>query len=166
MPSFRKLEPDEVKTYENKGKGTRKLTEELYDSILADYEIGDYGEATLDDGENRLTVRNRLKAAATRRGLGINFRRTTGDLIHFQVTEASKGEGTPDGVTPAPEILESAPIASSAPPKRKGGRPKKETGAATSSYKQDIFDKVTRATSAALTEVVLGKPGRPKKILK
>jgi hypothetical protein len=125
MPQVRKLEPEEIKAYQDKGKGTRKLTEELYDSILADYEVGEYGEATLDEGENRLTVRNRMKAAATRRGIGINFRRTSGDMIRFQIVEASKGEGSPDGVTPAPEIRESAPIASSAPPKRKGGSPKK-----------------------------------------
>jgi hypothetical protein len=127
MPNFRKLEPAEVQTIENKGKGTRKLTEELYDSIIAGYEIGDYGEGTLDSGENRLTTRNRLKAAASRRGVGINFRRTQGDLIRFQITEASNGEGTPDGVTPAPEIQEPAAelVSSEAPPKRRGGRPKK-----------------------------------------
>jgi hypothetical protein len=129
MPQVRKLDPEEVKTFQNKGKGTRKLIEEQYDAIFADYEVGEYGEAVLDEGENRLTVRNRMKAAATRRGLGINFRRTTGDLLRFQITEASKGEGSPDGVTPAPEILESAPIASEAPPKRKGGRPKKRPAA-------------------------------------
>ena len=65
MPNFRKLDPVEVQTIENKGKGERRLTAELYDSILADYAVGEYGEATLDAGENRLTVRNRLKAAAT-----------------------------------------------------------------------------------------------------
>jgi hypothetical protein len=125
MPQVRKLAPEEVQTIENKGIGLRKQTEKLYDSILADYEVGEYGEAVLDEGENRLTVRNRMKAAATRRGIGINFRRTSGDMIRFQIVDASKGEGSPDGVTPAPEILESAPIASSAPPKHKGGRPKK-----------------------------------------
>ncbi len=134
MPQVRKLDPEEVKTFQNKGKGTRKLIEEQYDAIFADYEVGEYGEAVLDEGENRLTVRNRMKAAATRRGLGINFRRTTGDLLRFQITEASKGEGSPDGVTPAPEILEAAPIASEAPPapakpKGKGGRPRKNPAA-------------------------------------
>src|SRR5829696_1717922 len=116
MPQVRKLDPSEIQTIENKGKGTRKITELQYDSILADYEVGEYGEAVLDEGENRLTVRNRLKASATRRSVGINFRRTSGDMIRFQIVEASKGEGSPDGVTPAPEILESAPIASDAPP--------------------------------------------------
>jgi hypothetical protein len=131
MPQVRKLDPSEVQTIENKGIGLRKQTEKLYDSILADYEVGEYGEATLDEGENRLTVRNRMKAAATRRGIGINFRRTSGDLIRFQIVEASNGEGSPDGVTPAPVIQEpvTVPVSSEAPPKRRGGRPKKNSAA-------------------------------------
>jgi hypothetical protein len=124
MPSFRKLEPAEIQTIENKGKGTRKLTEELYDSILAGYEVGDYGEGVLDSGENRLTVRNRMKAAASRRGVGIDFRRTTGDLIRFKITEATKGNGTIAAAAPVepPSVVSSE---SPAPAKRKGGRPKK-----------------------------------------
>ena len=120
MPQVRKLDPEEVKAYQDKGKGQRKITEEQYDSILADYEVGDYGEATLDQGENRLTVRNRMKAAATRRGIGIQFRRTTGDLIRFQVVEQSTGNG---------KAVAEEPVVSSEPPvkpKGKGGRPKKK----------------------------------------
>jgi len=97
MPQVRKLDPSEVQTIENKGIGLRKQTEKLYDSILADYEVGDYGEAVLDEGENRLTVRNRMKAAATRRGLGINFRRTSGDLIRFQIVEQGNGTENNNG---------------------------------------------------------------------
>src|SRR5690242_2961504 len=111
MPNFRKLEPEEIKSIENKGKGLRKQTEELYDAILADYEVGDYGEATLDEGENRLTVRNRMKAAATRRGIDINFRRTQGDLLRFQIVEHSNGNGKA-AVAPA----EPPPVVSSEPP--------------------------------------------------
>jgi hypothetical protein len=124
MPNFRKLEPEEVKAYQNKGKGTRKLTEELYDSILTDYEVGDYGEATLEEGDNRLTVRNRLKAAATRRGIGIEFRRTNGDILRFKIVEHSNGNGTVAAVAPVepPAVVSSEPPA---PAKRKGGRPKK-----------------------------------------
>jgi hypothetical protein len=92
MPQVRKLDPSEIKAYQDKGKGTRKLVEEQYDAILADYEVGEYGEALLDEGENRLTVRNRMKAAATRRGIGINFRRTTDDLLRFQIIEHSNGD--------------------------------------------------------------------------
>jgi hypothetical protein len=124
MPNFRKLEPEEVKAYQDKGKGTRKLTEELYDSILSDYEVGDYGEATLDEGDNRLTVRNRLKAAANRRGIGIEFRRTNGDLLRFKIIEHSNGNGPVAAAPPVepPQVVSSEPPA---PPKRKGGRPKK-----------------------------------------
>jgi len=123
MPKFRKLDPEEVKAYQDKGKGTRKLVEEEYDAILTDYEVGEYGEATLDQGENRLTVRNRMKAAANRRGIGINFRRTSGDLIRFQIVEHSNGNGTPAAAPSEPPVLVASepPVAA----KRKGARPKK-----------------------------------------
>jgi hypothetical protein len=120
MPNFRKLDPEEVQAFQNKGKGTRKITEEQYDAFLADYQVGEYGEATLDESENRLTVRNRMKAAAARRGIGIEFRRTTGNLLRFQIVEHSNGNGK--------AAAEPTPVVSSAPPakpKGKGGRPKK-----------------------------------------
>src|SRR5215470_15704344 len=106
MPQLRKLAPEEVQAIENKGKGARKLVEEQYDAFLSDYEVGDYGEAELDQDEKRLTVRNRLKAAATRRAIGIAFRRTQGDIIRFQMVTPSNGNGA-SKVSPA---------------KRKGGR--------------------------------------------
>lgn len=116
MPQVRKLAPEEVQDIQNKGKGLRKLVEEQYDAILSDYEVGEYGEAILDPEENRLTVRNRMKAAASRRNIGIDFRRTSGDLIRFKIIEPTTS--TPEPVTP--------PVVSSeTPAKRKGGRPKK-----------------------------------------
>ena len=121
MPNFRKLEPEEVKTIENKGKGQRKLTEEQYDAILADYEVGDYGEATLDAGDNRLTVRNRLKAAANRRGIAIDFRRTQGDLLRFKISQQSQSSTAAASAEPVPVAASEPP----AKPKGKGGRPKK-----------------------------------------
>jgi hypothetical protein len=120
MPQVRKLAPEEVQTLQNKGKGQRKLVEEQYDTILSDYAIGEYGEAMLDEEDNRLTVRNRLKAAAGRRGCGINFRRTSGDRLRFQIVEQSNGNG-PAPVQPPPVTAPEPP----APAKRKGGRPKK-----------------------------------------
>jgi hypothetical protein len=116
MPTLRKLAPEEVQTIENKGKGTRKITEEQYDAFLSDYEVGEYGEAELDGDEKRLTVRNRLRAAAGRREVGINFRRTQGTIIRFQImaSGSSNGKKVP------------AVVSSKAPPaKRKGGRPRK-----------------------------------------
>jgi hypothetical protein len=124
MPTVRKLAPEEVQVIENKGKGQRKLTEELYDSFLADYNVGEYGEAELDENEKRLTVRNRLKAAATRRGLGLQFNRTTGNIIRFMVVDGN-GQAVEEP-PPAPEP-EPAPVVEAPPAKRRGGRPKKQT---------------------------------------
>ena len=121
MPVVRKLAQGEVQEIENKGKGQRKLTEELYDRYLADYDIGDWGEAILDESENRLTVRNRFKAAARRRGVALEFRRTSDQLLRFKVV-AENGHpaaSTPVSVPAAPEP-EPAPA-----PKKRGGRPKK-----------------------------------------
>jgi hypothetical protein len=119
MPQLRKLAPEEVQAIENKGKGTRKITEEQYDGFLSEYEVGDYGEAELDEDEKRLTVRNRLKAAAGRRDVGINFRRTQGNIVRFQIVAPSSGNGKRAPAT-AP-----AAISPAAPAKRKGGRPRK-----------------------------------------
>jgi len=116
MPQVRKLAPEEVQDIQNKGKGLRKLVEEQYDTILSDYAVGEYGEATLEPEENRLTVRNRMKAAAVRRNISIEFRRTSGDLIRFQIIEPSTRSPAPA----APPV-----VSSEAPAKRKGGRPKK-----------------------------------------
>jgi len=131
MPQVRKLDPSEVQTIENKGIGLRKQTEKLYDSILADYEVGEYGEAVLDEGENRLTVRNRMKAAATRRGIGISFRRTQGDLLRFQIVEPDSIIGKiKSAIAKVPTLISSeppAPVEPQVPAKRKGGRPKKNS---------------------------------------
>ena len=124
MPQVRKLAPEEVKTLENKGKGQRKLVEEEYDGILSEYGAGDYGEATLAPGENRLTVRNRLKAAAKRHGVEIDFRRTSGDLLRFKIAEGSNGNSSAAAIA-EPSVLEPEPEPVAAPAKRKGGRPKK-----------------------------------------
>jgi hypothetical protein len=90
VPSVRKLAPEEVRGIENRGKGQRKLVEEQYDEFVRDYSLGDYGEADLSPEENRLTVRNRLKAAAGRRGLALEFRRTKGPVLRFRVVEPTE----------------------------------------------------------------------------
>jgi hypothetical protein len=128
MPQIRKLTQAEVETLEYKPTGQRKLVEEQYDAILSDYSAGEYGEAALEPEEKRLTVRNRLRAAAVRRGLDIDFRRTNGDFIRFQVIDADDGQGAPAAV---PEVMATevvaAVISSDLPPKaaKPRGRPKK-----------------------------------------
>jgi hypothetical protein len=122
MPIVRKLNPQEVQTLEHKGTGQRRLIEEQYDALLADYDVGDYGEAELEEDEKRLTVRNRFKAAAARRGLDLTFLRTTGNVLRFKVAPAPV-----EAAEVAPEVgtVEAEPVvASDAPPKRRGGRRK------------------------------------------
>jgi hypothetical protein len=131
MPQLRKLSQDEVRGLENKGKGQRKLVEEEYDRFLADYQEGEYGEAALDPGENRLTVRNRFKAAAARRGVGLEFRRTSGDLLRFKVIshdrEGRAGRSSGSGNGNAQAVVQVPTPAAQAPAKKKGGRPRKAT---------------------------------------
>src|SRR5215213_9671061 len=118
MPQIRKLTPSEVQTLEYKPTGQRKANEEQYDAILSDYAAGEYGEAALEPDEKRLTVRNRLRAAAVRRGLEIDFRRMNGDFIRFQVVDNTAGNGAP---AVAPETMASqvvaAVVSSDLPPK-------------------------------------------------
>jgi hypothetical protein len=117
MPIVRRLTPQEVQTLERKGKGQRRLVEEQYDAFLADYGPGDYGEAELGDGEKRLTVRNRFKAAAARRGLELVFQPTRGNMVRFRVAPAAAAEAT------APAVVEpEPPPAPQAAPKGRGGR--------------------------------------------
>jgi hypothetical protein len=126
MPAVRKLTQDEVSTIERKTLGTRKATEVEYDRHLAEFAPGDYGEVGLNQDEKRLTVRNRLKAAATRHDppLALVFQRTRGDVLRFRVEAGgSMGNGA-STVAPARAMRTAeppAPAAAAAPKKR--GRP-------------------------------------------
>ena len=68
--------------------------------------MGDYGIAELEEGESKLNVRNRLKGAAERRGLSLEFLRTKGDAIRFKLC----GDGT-EVFAPAEEPEEELAIA-------------------------------------------------------
>jgi hypothetical protein len=130
MPTVRKLVPEEVQALQDKGKGVRKLTEERYDRAVADFEAGDYGELTPDDGENRLTSRNRLKAAASRRGLSLTFIPTRGETMRFKVDtggvkarqkQVRRERDYQDQPTPVvPALNRTTPM------KKRGGRPRKQ----------------------------------------
>lgn len=122
MPNFRKLTPEEVKAIENHGKSLRKMIEEEYDSILSEYQAGEYGEAELDPNEKRLTVRNRLRAAALRRGLGIEFHRgpRNSGRLRFLVVSGEKLEKSP---SPRRKSADSAEAPADEPKRR--GRKKK-----------------------------------------
>jgi hypothetical protein len=128
MAQLRKLAPEEVRAIEDKGKGPRKLTEEQYDQFLADFSVGDYGEVTPDTTENRLTVRNRLKAAARRRELSLTFMRTRGFEMRFKVEQGSAEALTKrKPIRRSRDVQEPTPVVPSlnqAPIKKKPGRPK------------------------------------------
>ena len=122
MPNVRKLTAQEVETLEHTGKGQRKLVEEQYDGFLASYAPGEYGEAVLADNEKRLTVRNRFKAAAARRGIALLFQRTQGTTLRFKVAPASAAAAEAAPEPPAVEVQ--SPVASGARQKGRGGRKK------------------------------------------
>ena len=126
MPQVRKLNNEEVRAIERKTLGTRKATEIEYDRYLAGFVPGEYGEVALHAGENRLTVRNRLKMAAGRHDppLALTFQRTRGDVLRFSV---DAGEAVPSAATTAapksrggPGGRQSAPAAE---PARRRRRP-------------------------------------------
>jgi hypothetical protein len=126
MPTVRKLTPGEVQTIESQGKGLRQLVEEQYDRFLAEYAVGDYGEAALDGKEKRLTVRNRFKAAAGRRGLALYFIRTSGDRIRFKVVPDTGQPARQPKAQSGAAAPKSAQVASGTSIAKRGpGRPRK-----------------------------------------
>jgi hypothetical protein len=89
MPAIRKLTAEEVQAI-RQGKKVREPSQRQqvaseYDAFLADMAPGDFAEVDLAEDENRLTVANRLKAAAKRRDLAIRLIRTSGNQMRFQL---------------------------------------------------------------------------------
>jgi 4-aminobutyrate aminotransferase-like enzyme len=89
MPEFRKLSQEEIERLKNpkraNGDSTRAQLAREYDEYVADLHPGEYVEVILDEGDNKLTVRKRLTAAANRRGLVLEYTRTHGPVIRFKV---------------------------------------------------------------------------------
>ena len=93
MPTIRKLDAEEVRRG-GKALSARAQMQREYDNYLADFSPDEYGEAVIDENESKLTVRNRLRAAAERRGLDIDFLRTPGQSIRFQVVTSADEQPT------------------------------------------------------------------------
>ena len=94
MPTIRKLAAEEVQTRTKRGESARAQVARTYDGYLAEFSPDDYAEVLLDEGESKLTVRNRLKAAAQRRGWSLQFLRTPGRAIRFRVAADGGEEAT------------------------------------------------------------------------
>jgi len=95
MPSVRKLPPEEIQHAQGKGTSQRQRVAVQYDALLADFAAGDWGDAFLDESENRVTVRARLVAAALRRGLRLSFKRAQDGRLRFEVGPAADGAPAP-----------------------------------------------------------------------
>ena len=108
MPTIRKLSEDEVRKTVKSGESQRAKTAKEYDGYLADFAVKEYGEVGIDDAtESKLTVKNRLKAAAARRGWSLSFVRTAGPRLRFQVRDQDEPSISEDvGILEAPESAE------------------------------------------------------------
>lgn len=101
MPTMRKVAPEEAVKFEKEtDKGMRAAIARQYDEYLSDFTPGDWGKAELGENESKVTVRNRLKAAAGRRMWALEFKRTRDNSVIFRVI----GQST--NVTSFEEALE------------------------------------------------------------
>jgi hypothetical protein len=116
MPVVVKLSPEEVRTERNRGKSQRKIVSEQYDAMLEGFSASDWGEVQLDVEEKRATVRNRLKAAAERRGFGIRFKRGQGNQMRFEIVNKDAVEVSSDDSSPVEAEVAEEPVSSVAPP--------------------------------------------------
>lgn len=85
MPKMRKIPLTEIANLNYSNPEVRAELVAHYDGLLAPFAVGDYGLAEPEVGETRLAVRRRLTAAAARRGWMLNFVRTEGEALVFQV---------------------------------------------------------------------------------
>ena len=97
MPIVRKLTAEEVEVLErkqSKGDNARAEIVPQYDQFLIEFGPNEHGEVELEEGENKLNIRNRLRAAAERRGLKLEFIRTNGLVVRFKVLSENGDEAT------------------------------------------------------------------------
>jgi len=97
MPVVRKLTAEEVAELErktSKGNNARNEIAEQYDQFLIEFGPNEHGEVQLDEGESKLNIRNRLRAAAERRGLKLEFIRSNGIIVRFKVVSENGDEAT------------------------------------------------------------------------
>lgn len=93
MPSLRIWTAEEVAaaTAPKKSNGvSRKAIEQEYDQLIADLGVGAWATVTPDDGEAKPNVRNRIKAAASRRGLSVVFQRTKDTSVVFHLEQVEE----------------------------------------------------------------------------
>ncbi len=85
MPDFKKLTADDLASKHSPVSGERAKIREEYEGYLKDLEVGEGGELSFDD-EKKVTVKNRLKRAATELGMTVEFKRSGSNAVRFSVT--------------------------------------------------------------------------------
>ena len=83
MPTFRRLNADEVVAMRSRRRGSVDLSE--YRDFMRSLQIGEGGEVALDDVEQKRTIKRRLTRAAQQMNRDVRFRRSEGTIIRFEV---------------------------------------------------------------------------------
>ncbi len=85
----RKLTAEEVEALQTKQArkaGTSRLVkQELFDTLVAEFEAGEYGEIALGVDEKKPTIKKNIVKAFERRGLKLDWRRGSATTLRFQV---------------------------------------------------------------------------------
>ena len=87
MPSFRRLNAEEVAAMRARRRGSVDLTE--YSDFIRGLEVGEGGEVVLGDAEQKRTVKRRLTRAARQMSRDVRYRRSEGNVIRFELRGAS-----------------------------------------------------------------------------
>ena len=89
MAQFRRLTQEDIAAIQpRRRKGVseqRKATAETYRDNLRQYQAGDWVEVTLEPEDKRDTVKARLKRAAQALDMQLDFKRTRGERLRFQI---------------------------------------------------------------------------------
>lgn len=87
MPTFRRLNAEEVAAMRARRRGSVDLTE--YSDFIRGLEVGEGGEAVLGETDQKRTVKRRLTRAAHQLGREVRYRRSEGNVIRFEVRAGS-----------------------------------------------------------------------------
>ncbi|HYN89222.1 MAG TPA: hypothetical protein VER55_11855 [Ardenticatenaceae bacterium] len=88
MPGFQKLSREDIEAMTpGKARSPRAAVRDEYQGFLREIEPGEGGQVTIQEGENRTTIRNRIKSAAKALDQKVTFMRTRGDILRFRVEE-------------------------------------------------------------------------------
>lgn len=90
MPKFETLAEEDVKRFTSTSRSANLAP---YITYLADLKDGDYGRVSLEEGDNKPTIKNRLNRATERLGIQIEYLRATKDTVVFKVLATP---GSPD----------------------------------------------------------------------